>query len=327
MTHRNSQEELQFGSMFQSVKKGYESFLIRFYRFSHFLIKSWWILLLLIVGGALLGYYFQNLSRGKEANIYVQINFEASNYIYDAIENLELKIRNKDSQFFEKLGLTDDGSIVLTNIEIEPLVSLNDIFERIDEDNKNVVAFLEQAQYEENLLTSEIFVPTYKTHKIELKTLGSADDDVIGKVMAYLNSNVMLNKIKDVNVERTLLKIRQNERNIAHIDSLNRVLGDRDKNGGTSSQIYVNTSQLVNLHFLYEELNKYVDENKSLNIELLKYDEVVTVMNKPLLQEPKLKLLDRKMIIFPILFIIIYFVIIFLLKSYSRAKKLSEHRR
>lgn len=326
MAQQNSSEEVDLGTIFGKLRDGYHGFLIFFYRFLQFLIRSWIVILLLIVCGIILGYFWDKGSQySKETTLYVQINFDAANYIYDAVESLNFKIIDNDTVFLKNLGLGNNGKLLIRKIEIEPLVNITDILNKIDQDNKNVETFLEQAQYEDNLLTSEIFVSDYKTHKIELILAPDADEKIIENIMAYFNDNQLLNKIKNVTIEDTKRKIDQNNINITNMDSIARVLGSKNTSNGLSNQIYFNnvSSDINNLHLLFREINTYIDDNQKFKIELLKYNNVVQLINKPILKVKK-GILDSKIYVPPIIFLFLFFVFVIIRRLYLKAKVLHK---
>ncbi len=323
---QHSSEEVDLDSIFTRIRKSFERALVFFYMSIQFLFKNWWIILILITIGVALGYFWNNKNESsKETTLYVQINFKAAPFIYDAVEVLNYKILEKDTVFLRKYGFFKDNSFFLRNIDIEPMVSISDILESIDQDNQNVTTFLEQAQYEDNLLTSEIFIGDYKTHKIQMTGLSKANKKTIQSILAYLNDNDLINKIKLVTVNNTLRKINQNNQNIIYMDSIAKVLGRSENNHNTSSQIYFNSvdNNLNNIHLLFREIDENLKDNKKLEIELLKYNNIVEVLNKPFWKKKK-SFFDNKMKILPILFIIIYLFFVALKRVYLRAKTLSE---
>lgn len=325
MAEQNASDEFDLDTIFGKVRNGYHGLLISLYRGIQFLLKKWWIFVMIILGGLILGYILDKAeNKPLETTLYVQINFDAAHYIYDAVATLNFKIIEKDSIFLKDLGLyNEEEKSLIKKIEIEPLVNISDILEKIDQENRNVETFLEQAQYEENLLTSEIFISDYKTHKIEIKVASSADEKVIEKLMAYINENKLLNKIKNVTIENTERKIDQNNINIRNMDSIARILGSRNQSEGLASQIYFNnvSSDFNNLHLLFREINSYMEINQQFKIDLLKYDHIVQLINKPILRVKK-GVFDSKMIVLPILFVFLFFVFAIIRRLYLKAKVL-----
>ena len=323
---QNNSEEIDLGMIFSKIRQVYHNLLISLYKGFKFLLRSWWIFLLLIVGGVFLGYFLDKGSKKlKETTLYVQINFDATNYIYDAIEGLNGKIINKDDVFLNNHGLYKDDESLIKSIEIEPIVSISDILEKIDQDNKNVETFLEQAQYEENLLTSEIFISNYKTHKIEIKTSANANRETLDLLLDYLNENKIINEIKAITINSNKRKIEQNNLNIIYMDSIAEALGSSKKQASNASQIYFNSvdNNLNNIHLLFREIDENLKDNEKLQIELLQYNNIVELLNKPLLQHKK-SFFDSKTIILPIILIVVFLLIMVFKKIYLKSKRLSE---
>tara|TARA_A100001391_G_scaffold157858_1_gene116162 strand:+ start:685 stop:1677 length:993 start_codon:yes stop_codon:yes gene_type:complete len=325
---QHSSEEVDLGSIFNTVKEGYHNVLVIFYTFIQFLLKSWLIILILIASGIIIGYIWQNkVDPPKESILYVQINFNAANIIYDAVETLNFKIIERDTIFLKKIGIYNDSKLNLRKIEIEPIVSISDILEKIDQDNQNVETFLEQAQYEDNLLTSEIFISDYRTHKLQITGSSTADNATIKSLLHYLNDNSLINEIKSVTINNTIKKINQNNQNIAYMDSIAKALGSTEKKINTSSQIYFNSvdNNLNNIHLLFREVDENLKDNKKLEIELLKYNNIVQVLNQPY-WKVKSSFFDDKIKILPILFIFIYLISTVVRKIYNRGKILTKEK-
>jgi hypothetical protein len=120
-----------------------------------------------------------------------------------AVEQLNQKIKEKDIVFLEREGFITD-SIVIKNIEIEPVVSLTDLLDKSNNsDYRYLETFLENANYKDELLTSELFITEYIYHKILINTSSSATKKDIDQILNYLNNNEVFNSIKDIVKEDT----------------------------------------------------------------------------------------------------------------------------
>jgi len=326
MASQNVSEEFELTGTFNNAKKISNSVLIYSYRFINFLFRNIIILLVLIALGIVLGLVMGNRSQGKkETTMLVQINFEGANYVYDAITQLQGKIEEKDVTFLENLGFYEEGRFLLRKIEIFPIVNINEILKEATENDRSLQLFLEQAQYEDEVLRSEIFIPAYRSHKIEIATSFDADEQILEKILIYLNDHQILQDSRKVIIENTQMKIKENQLSVKYIDSVVKNYGNRNGSKNTSGQIYINTMQnsIDYLHMLIREKGRIIDDVKFLEIELLKYEEPVVVLNKPVLQLKK-SILDKAWIFFPILLLMLFFIFSVLRKAFLKAKRLSQ---
>lgn len=328
MAEQNSSEEVDLGIVFNRIRGFYHSFLISFYRALKFLIRNLVIIIILVIIGLVLGYFLdRNLKHNKQTELIVQINFDGGNYIYNTIAQLQNKIQDKDTVYLKDIGLYENGETLLKSIEISPIVSITEILKKTPENDRNVDLFLQQAQYEDQLLTSEIFIPEYKTHKIELIASDSADYNTINTLIEYLNDNKILQQSKEITIESSKLKIRENKLSIIYIDSVTKNYGSRSKSEAPAGQIYINTMQsnIDYLHMLFREKVNIMEELQSLQIELLKYGEPVVLLNKPVLQIKK-SLFSKKMFVLPLLFFIFFIIISIIISLFRTARRLSDSK-
>ena len=327
MTQNNSSEqEVDLGTVYGNIRRGYHNLLIYFYRGIQFLFRTWiWILALIVIGVAL-GFYFDNQkSKAGKAELIVQINFDAANYVYSTINQLDAMIAGKNIDFLKDNGLYSNNGSLISKIEIEPIVNLNEIIP--DEDFVNhgyVQAVFEKSKFKDDLLTSDIFIQKYKSHKISIESTTSDTDLVLNSLLNYLNGNELINEIKLIKVESTKNIIKENEYSIAAIDSIAKLYGTAFSGEKSSGQMYFNYNDqsIQEFHLLFKEKSSLLKENEELQVELLKYDNIISLLNKPKLHIEK-NMLNKKKILLPILFFIGFIIIIVFIKIYRKGKSLN----
>lgn len=328
MAEQNTSEELDITRMINKIRKGYHNFLVWLYRVFQFIISSWIIILILIISGAILGYIFQKSELPKETTLLVQINFDSANYVYDVIEQLENKINEKDTILLKEIGLYKKDTIAIKKIEIEPVVDIMEIVRSEKGDERNVEILIQQARNEEDVLTSEIFIPKYKLHKIKILASAHANSETINTLLNFLNKNNIINKIQKTTIESTKKEILQNDQSVSYIDSIVKIYGSRPPQRSNASQIYFNNMDLNNgnVHLLFEQKNLIIEQNDKLKIDLIKYENIVQLMNKPMLQVKK-GFFDNKVIAIPILLLFLFLIFAILKHFYNKARGLASQRR
>lgn len=322
---QNNNDEIDLGLILKKVSSAYKYLLIGLYRGYKFILRNWIIFLILIVIGGLLGYFLDSNSKApKSTSLVVQVNFDASNYVYDAVEQLQNKIAEYDTVALKKMGFYRDHKLVLFYAEIQPIVDVLAIIKEARGNDRGIEALLEQSKYEDDMLTSEIFIPEYKSHRIQLITSHRGTSETIDSFLTYLNDNEIFNEIKKVKIENTKSNIAYNTQSIAFLDSIVKTYGIVIKNNAPPNQIYFNTYEVNNgnIHLMFREKRLIQEEIDELSVELLKYNSIVTLLNKPLLQETK-SIFNKKIIMYPFFFIVIFLLVRVIRHFFKIAKELS----
>lgn len=321
MAEYNKSEEIDLGHLFNRAKESYRKSLVFLYRkFRSNRIP----LLLIIIVGIIAGFLLNSLKKNlKETTLIVQINFDSTNYVYNAIEQLNNKVEENDTLFLANQGLYNKKSVIVSS-EIQPIVNIMDILNNTETTNSAYLkTVFEESKFEDDILTSEVFIPQYKFHKITLVSNQENTQAVVEGFMKFLNNNDLLNKIKEIRVDNTKMIIERNENSISYIDSIVKVYGTMIENPVSTGQLYYNSYEInnSNIHLLFTSKDELLEKNLELETELQKYDNIVEVINKP---EFQLKKEYNYIFVIPILFLLIYIIFGLLAGVYRKAKNLSN---
>jgi hypothetical protein len=323
MTDKHN-DEIDLGLIFRKIKEGYNSMLVAGYNAVQFAKKNWIILLILIVGGAVAGHFWQeNHKAGKMATLIIQNNFGSSSYVYEAVSLFNKKQKQGDAKFLKQYGF-DAEDMTITEVEIEPIVNIIELLKKSEENDRNLEQYLAQSDFEDDILLSEVFYPEYKYHKLYISTTSEGSVKTIEKFLAYLNNNDLFLKAKDIVIEETKERIIKNDSSIANIDAVfYETSAKYGENKFNPSQVYFKSLTNNNLHLLLETKNALIAENESLKIELLKYDNVVSVINKPALHYT-FSLLDNKRVLFPLVLVFLFGFFAVLRRLYKKAERFAK---
>lgn len=312
-------QEVDLMFLLDKVKDFYHGLLASFYRAMQFIKKYWIILLVLLVGGYFLGMLWKDaVGKKRSAVILVQNNFGSSNYVYNAIELLNIKSQQQDKSFLKQNGFGSEEPEIV-ELVVEPVLSLRDLLEQSEPNDRNIDFYLSELSVEDDVMESEIFYPQYKYHKITLTTQ-SNNPDIIEKVLNYLNSTEQFNAIKETIVAETQLRIERNNFSITKIDEFFEDYSEQEQfNANPGLQVYFNQENL-NIPMLIEKKAELMDENETLKTELTKFDHVVAVMNKPYLYGVS-SLTDKKTVLVPF-FLLFFFIGFFVVRNWYTKGKL-----
>lgn len=319
---QNNQEEIDLFLVLDKLTKVYHRLLASLYKGFRFVIRHWIVLLILIVGGYFGGQFWQqSLTPIKETTLIVQNNFDSSSYVYNAVDLLNVKYKQGDKRFLDKYKFNVEEP-ELESIIIEPIVNLMDLLEKHNTSDRNLDSYLNQSDFEEDLLLSEVYYPEYTYHRVTIETK-KASLQTIGKVLGYLNSNEVYNKIKDVAKAETKLRIERNDVSITNIDAIFDEYAGKNEGDPNPSQVFFKSQQNNNLHQLIDKKKELIEENEKLKAELIKYDQVVSMVNEPNFYRTS-KFTDKKKTLLPIFLVFAYIAFFVLRNVYRKGKMYSE---
>jgi len=319
---QNNQEEIDLFLVLDKLTKAYHRLLASLYKGFRFIIKHWIVLLILIVGGYFGGQFWQqSITPIKETKLIVQNNFDSSGYVYNAIDLLNVKYKQGDGRFLSKYGF-DVNDPELESIIIEPIVNIMDLLEKHQASDRNLDSYLNQSDFEEDLLLSEVYYPEYTYHKVTMETK-KASLQTINKVLDYLNSNEVYNKIKEVAISETKLRIERNDVSITNIDAIFDEYAGKNEGDPNPSQVFFKSQQNNNLHQLIDKKKELIEENEKLKAELIKYDQVVSMVNEPNFYRTS-KFTDKKKTLLPIFLVFVYISFFVMRSVYRKGKMYSE---
>ena len=314
-------EELDIIVLVEKIKLMLLSIFLQIFRRSKMILSNWKQLIVVVLAGILIGYIMTDSEKNnsKEATILVKINFDAGNYIYDAIDLINLKILSEDKNFFLKEIMLDETETI-DEILISPVVDIKDIMEK--EINANEIrALFENLEYEDGFSVTEGFKSDYDYHLITLKVSNNSSLNTVNKVIDYFNRNPLFAKLKDRNLQRISSVIYDNEQTIKQIDKIIDFYTTEKK--VSSAQLYIDNkdirpNDLINTKVALQK------ENEDLKNENLTSEQTVMVINEANVLVENKSLLSNLMIYYPILFLVMYVLISLLIGLYSYLDKLDR---
>lgn len=314
-------EELDIIVLIEKIKLMLLSVSLQIFRRSKKFLLAWKQLSAVIFIGILAGYFTtdDNQPNSKEANVLVKINFDAGNYVYDAVDLINLKISSDDEDFFsQEIKLNIDESI--DEISISPVIDIKDIMAKDIQANEIRVLF-ENLEYEDGFSVSEGFKSDYDYHFIKVNVSNNSTIETVNKIIDYFNNNPLFAELKERNIERISSIIFDNEQTIKQIDKLLDFYSSDNKIN--SSQLYIDNKDLRPNELIKTKIDLQ-NENQDLKRESLTSKETVITINETNVLIENNSLTSNKMVYYPLLFVFIYFVCSILFGLYSYLDKLDR---
>ena len=314
-------DELDIIVLIEKIKLTLLSILLQIFRSTKTFLMGWKQLLLIVLAGVLLGYFQTDNDQpnAKEATLLVKINFDAGNYVYDAVDLINLKILSEDTEFFtQEFNLNADEQ--LDEVSISPIIDIKDIMAK--EINANEIrALFENLEYEDGFSVTEGFKSDYDYHFINVVVSGNSTISTVNKIVDYFNNNPLFTELKERNIQRISSIISDNEQTIKQIDKLLDYYTSENKTKTT--QLYIDNKDLRPNELIKTKVSLQ-NENQELKKENLTTKETVMAINEANILIENTSLLSNKMVYYPLLFLFIYIVFSVLIGLYSYLDKLDR---
>ncbi len=314
-------DELDIIVLIEKIKLALLSILLQIFRSTKTFLMGWKQLLIIVLAGVLLGYFQTDNDQpnAKEATLLVKINFDAGNYVYDAVDLINLKILSEDTEFFtQEFKLNADEQ--LDEVSISPVIDIKDIMAK--EINANEIrALFENLEYEDGFSVTEGFKSDYDYHFINVVVSGNSTISTVNKIVDYFNNNQLFTDLKERNTQRISSIISDNEQTIKQIDKLLDYYTSENKTKTT--QLYIDNKDLRPNELIKTKVSLQ-NENQELKKENLTTKETVMAINEANILIENTSLFSNKMVYYPLLFLFIYIVFSVLIGLYSFLDKLDR---
>ena len=117
MSTNENQGEIDIVVLFNKIQSTFIELIVFFFKWVKHLTKQWKAFLFLIFFGVVLGFFNENQNNSeKEASVLLKVNFDAVNYVYDAVSLINQKIEANDVVFFNEIGFSSEQLLSLIHI-------------------------------------------------------------------------------------------------------------------------------------------------------------------------------------------------------------------
>ena len=316
-------EELDIIVLIEKIKLMLLSLMLQIFRRLKNFLLGWKKLLVVIIAGILFGYFQTDskLPNAKEATLLVKINFDAGNYVYDAIDLINLKIKSEENDFFvEDMKLNADE--VIDEVSISPVIDIKDIMNKNIEANE-IRALFENLEYEDGFSVTEGFKSDYDYHFIKVSVSKNSSIKTINKMVQYFNNNPLFLELKERNFQRISSIIYDNEQTINQIDKL--IEHYTSDNKVNNSQTYIDNKD-INPNEIIKSKISLQNRNEQLKDQNITNKETVMLINEANVLIEEGSIISNKMLYYPLLFVIVYLVVYIAYGLYSYLEKLDRAR-
>ena len=305
MNNNENQGEIDLIILINKIKSSFLRVILILFKAVKTTAKQWKAFLFLIIAGVVLGLFNgPQTDSNKEATVLLKVNFDAVNYVYDAVSLINQKIEANDLDFFNEMGLSVEKTN-LFELTITPIVSLQEIIKNESFKANEIKTLFENLNFDDNLSMTNSFISNYKYHSLTCSFGSLADSESINKVIEFLNTNPLFTELKLRKINSISDRIRTNENTIQQIDNI--ILKYTNELTATlpKSQFYIDNKDIRpnDLISTKIELLKEIETLKEEKI--YSNDTVVVINNSNLLVENK-SIKDNKMVYYPLILCFIF---------------------
>ena len=314
MSTNSQEQEIDLSQIGKSISKGFRKVINKCFDLLFFIQKKLVIVFVLLIIGGGLGFYVD-----KEPNytndITVFPNFGSNEYLYDKINLISLKLKEKDEAFFTKIGIKNIKDFI--SIEIQPV---NGIYSFINSEaqknNFELVKLMAENGDVDKIMQDQTTSRNYYLHGINIKTaIAYQQKDLINPILNYLQQSeyfIKLQKIQQNNLEEKLLA---NRSMIAQIDQI--VLSLSQNKMGSSVSISENTG----LSDLIQRKDNLIFENQKLATNRLEFEKIIKEQDIVSNQINTNGANNKMKFILPLLFVLFYLLGYWFSKVYKQQKQ------
>ncbi len=317
-------DELDLFQLFDKLKAIVNNWIVKLFNAIDYIYKYKIIIGILIIVGVGLGYFSQKATKlDQKATALVKVNFKTVDYVYSEIEQLNEKLKEKDSLFFDKNGFRAD-TLEMSKIEIKPIVNLNDILEKYELNDRKLEGLLKNLEFDdEEIKLYETFTSEYKYHKINFEFSPVATNKTIKQTIEYLNNNPLLQELKETIITDVKSQIENNKKSIRQIDHVIDTYQTNESLPSPSEQIFV-VDKNFSIHVLFERKLELQQLNESLNTFLAQSKDVVVLVNKPDIVKEKKGVIGNKIILYPLLLVSLFLLLSYFRYIFIKLRKIAE---
>ncbi len=310
-----SSGEIDLGQLFKMIGRGFDRVFKAFLRvFLYVKRKAVWLIGAIIIGLAI-GYFLNEyVDKQLKTEVIVKPNFESKDYLYDIIEEIQANIVARDTQFLDKLGV-DLAEVQGFGVSIEPIEKKNEDQEEIKEQNTylEILQNFKDQEFISEVIRSEILDKTVLTHRITFLHKNPFNgQQVVGKIMDYINANPYFLDMRAVYVKNAEDRIVRNKELIAQIDGLvqnySQKLGQPDSGGTRPGMLSLNAEESFDITGLLGLKNALVKQIGDKQIELVQQKDPINIISFGKTQEVKNQFLNKSLLLSPLIVIGLFFL-------------------
>lgn len=314
MSNNIQDQELDLTQIGQGIKNFFNKIVNKCFDFLFFIIEKKVVIISLFILGVIGGYF---LDKGKTYSHTIAVipNFGSNDYLYNQIDFLDKKLAEKDTLFFNSIGIKNSKNIL--SFEVEATQQIYNFITDRERGNQNLelIKLMAEDGDIDKILKDELTSKQYYLQNIIITTKEKfTKENLITPILNYLDKSEYFTKQKITNKENVKEKIILNDSLIKQIDGILLNLG---KSGSSSS---ISISEKSSLADLIDKKDKLIQETQYLKINQNIYDKVIKEESINLNNFKKTPIFLKMKVVLPLLLIFIYLLFYSFSQLYKQQK-------
>ncbi|WP_298542712.1 hypothetical protein [uncultured Aquimarina sp.] len=222
MSEKTNNIEIDLGQFFKSIIKGFKGLLKLLIKALLFYKKKWILFSILFVTGAIGGYFLEKtfeLNKRHKQEIILEPKYDTTSYIYEFVDNLNIKF--KDKLFLKEIELDSTDIKELKKISLEPIIQSKDVLDELQRTYKGQNFFNQFMDgYEDEALNSEKYKSFFKHHKLTLVFNGENKNNakVSKQLLGYVGSNEYFSNELFLTLKQTKSNLDKNKETLVFVE-------------------------------------------------------------------------------------------------------------
>lgn len=306
--------EVDLNFFFKRINLLIRKSILNVFRAINFLFKNWIKILFIGIIGIAYGYYSDISATKIYKNEGIVIpNFGSVDYLYGTIDELNTRIKRKDTVFLK--NILGNNYKALRKVDIEAVADVNHIV--TSRDQIDIYRVLYQNKDFEEFASNAAINKNFKYHRINFTIKGEGiSQQVIKDILDYWNNNEHFKDYEKIYVKNTELEIAERQKMITQVDSIINSLGVNRVHEGAG----INISNNGNMHLLLTEKSNLLEQLREAEIKLSDYSSPIKLVYMD--YEVEIKGLPS-IIKYPIILIGLFSLFFFLRYLYRQAREYS----
>ncbi|WP_026977261.1 hypothetical protein [Flavobacterium tegetincola] len=306
--------EIDLNQLTQKIGKSIGNFGYFIFNSIQFFIKHGIAIVLLLILGLAAGFYLSSVQKKYDHKIIVLPNFNSTEYLYNKINLLNIKIEDKDTVFLKSIGIKYPEK--LREIKIEAIIDPYD-FVNGKESNMEMLKLIAEDGSMEKVVKDEMTSMKYEYHQILIISKDKINrENTVDPLMNFLNNNSYFTLIQKNEVENLKNKIKYTEQTLNQVNGILDNFSNGDNKYGSDSKL-----------MYYNNENSEIDnvlKTKSTLVSELGYYKLELVNTEKIIRE--LSIVDNVQreatipVMLPALFVGLYIFIVFFIGFYKKQK-------
>lgn len=324
----NHSEEIDLLYLINKVNKLIRRCILGVFQALGFIRKYWIVILIVVAAGVGYGYYQQSkIKPPQHARVLLKVNFDAVNYVYSMVGNINETIADKNFDAFGDEAIAREMRRVGA-LEITPIINLKDIIDEFEMNDRNLEGILRTLEFEfeedsEITQISETFTSEYKYHFLNFTVSSEASPETIQAVLDYINSNPVLQEIKAASIASLEEQINVNVETRKQIDNVLKSYEDSGSGASADGQVYL-MDKFLDISQVFKSKAELQRDLRKLRKEMAYASEVVVNVNQPNLFVENPKFLGNPMLRNALIFLGVFFLLALLRAAYFSLKRIAD---